>query len=138
MIDWRQKAVALKGTIKSKDLLKDLDYLTDFSHSGRTEVYNSLHNKFCPKRLHFGWYGIVARTQLAVLHFNSGSECLQATTQENKNQFKLSFSKVIQNWVVKIFSQKTKNILTSWWTRRSNKMIKWNLKIEITNWYLYH
>ena len=91
--------VALEGIIKSKDLLKDLVYLTDFSHNGGIEVYNSFYSKFCPKRLHFGWYGMVARTQLVVLDFKSGSQCVQATTQENKNHFKLSVSKVMQNWV---------------------------------------
>ena len=89
-----------------KDLLNDLCYLTDFSHTGEIEVYNSLYNKFCPKRLHFGWHGMVARTQLAVLDFNSGSWCIQATTQENKNYFKLLLSKVTQNWVVKKISSK--------------------------------
>ena len=47
------------------------------------------------------WHGMVARTQLAVLHFSSGSQRIQATAQENKNRFKLSFSKVTKNWVVK-------------------------------------
>ena len=86
--------VALEGIIKSKDLLKDLVYLTNFSHTGGVEVYNSLKSKFCSKRLHFGWHGMVARNQLAVLDFNSGNQCVQATIQENKNRFKLSFSKV--------------------------------------------
>ena len=49
---------------------------------------------------------MIARTQLAVLDFNSGSQCVQATTQENKYRFKLSFSKVAQNWVVKKISRK--------------------------------
>ena len=59
------------------------------------------------------WYRMVARTQLAVLDFNPGSQRIQATAQENKNRFKVSFSKVIQNWVVKkkIQARKTKNIL---------------------------
>ena len=52
------------------------------------------------------WYGMVARTQLAVLDFNPGSQRIQATAQENKNCFKVSFSKVTQNWVVKKNSSK--------------------------------
>ena len=98
--------VALEGTIKSTDLLNDLVYLTNFCHTGGIEVYNSLYNKFCPKRSYFSWYGMIARTQLAVLDFNSTSQCIQTTTQENKNHFKLSFSKVTQNWVVKKISSK--------------------------------
>ena len=115
MIDWRQSGwykahqhIGLECIIKSKDLLKDLVYLTDFGHTGGIEVCNSLYNKFCPKRLHLGWHGMVARTKLAVLDFISGSQCVQATTQENKNRFKLSFSNVTQNWVVKKIFKKEK------------------------------
>ena len=98
--------VALEDIIKSKFLLKDLVYLTDFSHTGGIEVSNSLHNKFWPKRLHFGWYGMVARTELAVLDFNSDSLWVQAASQETKNLFKLSFSKVTQSWDVQKISRK--------------------------------
>ena len=111
MIEWRiwliegsPAHIALEDIIKSKDLLKDLVYLTDFSRTGGIDVYYSLCNKFYPKRLHFGWQGMVVRTQLVVLDFNSGSQCVQATTQENKNCFKLSFSKMMQNWIVRKIS----------------------------------
>ena len=46
-------------------------------------------------------HGMVARTQLAAFDFNSGSQCIQKTAQENKNHFELSFSKLTQNWLVK-------------------------------------
>ena len=38
---------------KEKSLLNDLKYLTIFNHTGALEVYQSLYNKYCPKRLHF-------------------------------------------------------------------------------------
>ena len=44
---------------------------------------------------------VVLQVELAILDFNSGSQSVQATTQENNNCFKLSFSKVTQNWAVK-------------------------------------
>lgn len=40
--------VAIERIIKSKYLLKDLVYLTYFSHNGGVEVYNSLYNTFWP------------------------------------------------------------------------------------------
>ena len=104
LIECSPAHVALEDIIKSKDLLKDLVYLTDFSCTEGIDVYYSLCNKFCTKRLHFGWQGMVVRTQLVVLDFNSGSQCVQATTQENKNCFKLSFSKMMQNWIVRKIS----------------------------------
>ena len=61
---------ALKKIVLDKRLLNDLKYLTDFNHTGTLEVYNSLYNKFSPKRLHFSSPGMIARAQLAVLDFN--------------------------------------------------------------------
>jgi len=64
-------------------------------------VYHSLYNKFCPKRLHFSYAGMIARSQLAVLDFNCGVELVQAKTREGKHRYKLQFSKITQSWVVK-------------------------------------
>ena len=62
--------IALEQVVKEKSLLSDLPYLTDFEHMGQLEVYHSLYNKFCRKRSHFGWDGMVARSQLAILDYN--------------------------------------------------------------------
>ena len=91
---------------KEKTLLNDLQYLTEFNHTGQLEVYHSLYNKYCLKRLHLGWNGMVARSELAILDHNSGTDCAQAKTADDKNRYKLSFSKVTQNWVTKKISQR--------------------------------
>ena len=64
------------------------------------------------------WQGMVARAELYVLDFNSGSQCIQATAQENKNRFKLSFPKVTQNWVVKKIQKREKKYTKGRWKRR--------------------
>ena len=92
--------------MKEKTLLNDLQYLTEFNHTGQLEVYHSLYNKYCLERLHFGWNGMVARSELAILDHNSGTDCAQAKTADDKNRYKLSFSKVTQNWVTKKISQR--------------------------------
>ena len=97
---------ALETVVKEKTLLNYLQYLTEFNHTGQLEVYHSLFNKYCPKRLHFGWNGMVARSELAILDHNSGTDCAQAKTADDKNRYKLSFSKVTQNWVTKKISQR--------------------------------
>eukprot|EP00795_Rhopilema_esculentum_P016153 gene16153-7518_t len=89
-----------------KFLLRDLRYLTEFSHTVQIEVYHSLYNKYCPKRLHFGFEGMIARSELAVLEHNAGTECRHAKTREDEYRHKLSFSKVTQNWVVKKIPEK--------------------------------
>ena len=42
---------ALERAIKKESLLNDLKYLANLNHTGTSEVYHSLHNKYCPKRL---------------------------------------------------------------------------------------
>ena len=62
----------LERVVKEKSLLSYLKYLTNFNHAGTLEVYHSLHNKYCPKRLHFSYEDMIARSELAVLDFNAG------------------------------------------------------------------
>ena len=73
--------VALEKVVKDKYLLNDLKYLTMFSHTGTLEVYHSLYNTYCQKRLHFSYEDMIARSQLAVLDFNSGVGLCQAQTE---------------------------------------------------------
>ena len=105
---------ALEKVVANKGLLLDLMYLTSFNHTGNLEVYHSVYNKYCPKRLHFSHKGMVARSQLAVLDFNAGTNRKQATTKKGKLQYKQSYSKVTQSWVVKKISEyKKRNYLTN-------------------------
>ena len=91
----------LKSIVMDKRLLKDLPYFVDCKHTGNIEVYHSLLLKYCPKRLHFSHHGMITRSQLAVLHFNSIFSTEQAYTKDMTPHFKLHFSKVSQCYVVK-------------------------------------
>ncbi|XP_057298998.1 uncharacterized protein LOC130629703 [Hydractinia symbiolongicarpus] len=93
--------IALEKIVNEKQLLNDLKHVADFKHTGQLEVYNSLLNKYCPKRLAFSYAGMVARTQLAVLDHNSGVERQQATTSDGRLKFKVSFTKITKEWVAK-------------------------------------
>ena len=86
---------AYESVVKDKFLLSDLEYLTEFSHTGELEVYHSPYNKYSPKRLHFGLSGMIARSELAIMDHNSGADCEQAKTQGDKDRHKVTFSKVI-------------------------------------------
>ena len=72
----------LQSIILDPKLLADLQYLTKFSHTGVLEVYHSLYNKWAPKRQHFFYAGMLARSQLAVMDFNEGSNLKQAKTKD--------------------------------------------------------
>ena len=91
--------------LKNKKILADIKYLSKFCHAENLEVFHSVLNKLCPKRLHFTLEGMIARTQSAVLDYNCGSNNTRATTKDGKQRYKQIFSKVTQNWVVKKISQ---------------------------------
>ena len=93
--------IALERIILDKSLLGAFDHLTSFNHTGTLEVYHSLYNKYCPKRLHFSYAGMIAHSQLAVLDFNTGVCVIQAETRDGIKRYKLQFSKITQSWVVK-------------------------------------
>ena len=76
---------ALQDIVFSNSILKDLPYLTKFSHTGTLEVYHSLYNRWLQKSIHFSFHGMIARTQLAFLGFSSGSNLTKAATRKVKN-----------------------------------------------------
>ena len=72
---------ALERIVTNKSLLSDLKYFISFNHTGNLEVYHSLYSKYCPTRLHFFDKVMVARSQLAIMDFNSDVNRKQATTK---------------------------------------------------------
>ena len=64
---------ALQNIVFNPNLLGSLHYLVEFLHTGNLEVYHALYNKWAPKRLHFSYQAMVARSQLAVIDFNLGA-----------------------------------------------------------------
>ena len=108
--------LALKNVVENKNILTDIKYLSKFCHTGNLEVFHSVLDKYFPKRLHFTLEGMIARTQLAVLDYNCGSNNTQATTKDGERRYKHIFSKMTQNWVVKKYpKQKIENTYTSYY-----------------------
>ena len=91
---------ALQSVILDTGLLKDIAKLSDFCHTGVVEVYHSVLTKYCPKRQHFGYRGMVARTQLAALDHNHNTGRNQATTATGEEKrHKLVFPKAKKQWI---------------------------------------
>ena len=97
---------ALQDIVCSNSILKDPSYLTKFSHTGTLEVYHSIYNRCLTKSIHFSFHGAIARTQLAILDFHSGSNLNQATTKEGKKRYNTSFSKMTATWSAKPIKKK--------------------------------
>ncbi|KAL2102342.1 hypothetical protein ACEWY4_001510 [Coilia grayii] len=91
----------LQAIVEDKRLLKDLNQMTHFKHTGSLEVFHSVMLKYMPKRLHFDYDTMVARTQLAILdnNYNVGRE--QAMTSEGIPRFSMVFTKHSKDWVAK-------------------------------------
>ena len=92
-----QAHIALEEVVLNKKLLKDLEKLTDFCHTGKIEVYHSMMLKYASKREHYSYQGMVAWTQLAAI--KSGERAGEA-------QYKLCFPKANERWVVKPINEK--------------------------------
>ena len=63
----------LQSIVLDPKVLNDLGFLTKFCCTVVLEVYHSLYNKWAPKRQHFSYAGMLARSQLAIMDFNQGS-----------------------------------------------------------------
>ena len=80
---------ALRKVALQDTLLQDMKKLTGFHHTGSLEVFHSLLLKYCPKRQHFSYVGMQARTELAILDHNYNTQRKQATTKDGINILKL-------------------------------------------------
>ena len=97
--------IALEEVVLNKKILKDIEKLTEFCHTGELEVYHSEYLKYCPKREHFSHKGMVARAQLAALDHNANCGRKQAVIQSGPRageaRYKVSFPKAQKQWVAK-------------------------------------
>ena len=66
--------------------------------------------KYCSKREHFSYQGMVARTHVAALHNNANTGRNQARVQEGEHagqaRYKMCFPKAHERWVVKPITEK--------------------------------
>ena len=102
--------IALEEVVLNKKILKDIEKLTEFCHTGELEVYHSEYLKYCPKREHFSHKGMVARAQLTALDHNANCGRKQAVVQSGPRagqaRYKVSFPKAQKQWVAKPIKEK--------------------------------
>ena len=102
--------LALEKIVKSQCLLGDLKDLTNFNHTGTLEVYHSVCNKYCPKRLHFSYTAMIPRAELAALHFNAGVGLQHTKTKKGELCYKQQFPRITQSLYVKKVTDKKERI----------------------------
>lgn len=102
---------ALREVIFNPKLLKDVQQLNLCCHTGSIEVYHNVQTKYAPKRQHFSYKGMVARTQLAALdhNANTGREQAEASKGENEGElrYRVVFPKRTKDWIAKPVMEKT-------------------------------
>ncbi|XP_063074114.1 uncharacterized protein LOC134464652 isoform X2 [Engraulis encrasicolus] len=102
--------LALKDIVTNKNLLQDMRQMALFKHTGTLEAFHSVMLKYVPKRLHFGYDSMRARTQLAIMDHNENVGRQQATTKEGDLRWQFSFSRQSADWVTKpIYTKTTQN-----------------------------
>ena len=89
---------AVQNIVLDKKVLENLSYLTKFCHAEVLNIYISLYNERAPKRQHFSYLGILARSQLAIMDFNKESNLEQATTEKDEKRYNAQFSKITKSW----------------------------------------
>ena len=125
---------ALDVIFLDKGLLKDLDKLTKFWHTGQIEVFQSLINKYWPKRLHFSTASQNAWHQLSVMNHNSDSD----TECDHKiNSSGDVVTKILNPWNFGFLNQlgkrKRRSICRKWWRKLLKlkpKILLWTLPIS--------
>lgn len=111
-IDWlpagSAQHLALTKIVTDKKVLEDMGQLTEFRHTGENEVLHNTLLRWVPKRIHFSYEGMRARTQLACLDHNFNTSREQSTTAQGKEKWKMVFPKSKKKWVAKpIYQKKT-------------------------------
>lgn len=97
--------VALEEVVLQPKLVNDIAKLTEFSHTGGLEVYHSMLLKYCSKKEHFSYRGMIARTQLAAIDNNHNTGRQQAVVQKGPGRgdarYRMCFPKTHKRWGVK-------------------------------------
>ncbi|KAG0423115.1 hypothetical protein HPB47_001081 [Ixodes persulcatus] len=102
LITWSEPYVALHKIVMAPHLIKDIPRLSGGCQTYNLEAFHSLLIHFTPKSFHFGYAAMVARTCMAVLHYNANADREQAKTLDNKLRFSLRYPKARKgNWSVR-------------------------------------
>ncbi|KAM7285079.1 uncharacterized protein ISCGN_032053 [Ixodes scapularis] len=83
----------LKKITGDKRLLKDVGQMSSHGQTYALEAFHSVLINFAPKSQAFSPAGMLARTRLAILHYNKTSDRCQAVTQQGDPCFTVTTSK---------------------------------------------
>ncbi|XP_064462597.1 uncharacterized protein LOC135373305 [Ornithodoros turicata] len=88
----------VQDILLSPALLKDIPFLSSQEQTYGLEAFHSVLIQFLPKSYAFSDEGMVARTQVAIIHFNENADRVQLE-REGAKQYRLKALKVKKTWV---------------------------------------
>ncbi|CAM4529859.1 unnamed protein product [Leuciscus chuanchicus] len=92
----------LSSLVLDKRLLRDMEKMALFKHTGPLEVFHSALLKYLPKRQAFSFQGMRERCHLAILEHNENIvKRKQDTTKTGQARFNQVFCKRSKQWVLK-------------------------------------
>ncbi|XP_073451452.1 uncharacterized protein [Aquarana catesbeiana] len=103
----------MKDIVHDPRILKDLEHLSTFCHTGNLEVFHSMTLKYRTKHHRFGIDGMVARTQLAALDYNRNVGREQAKMYDDTTQ------KLMTDILADSISLAAGNLKVDWIPRQS-------------------
>ena len=91
-----------------------MEYLSKFQHAGDLEIHYGAELRWVPKKIHFWYEGMRARTQLASMFHNYNVDRRQAKSADGSDQWKVLFPKAKKAWVAKkVYVKRSTDILES-------------------------
>ncbi|XP_078101089.1 activin receptor type-2A-like [Sander vitreus] len=88
------------GSVLNRQLLQNLDRVTEGIHTGELESVHALYNKYARKTKAFSYESFEARLRLAALEIKNNIERERAKTKAGGHRFRQQFSKAASQYVV--------------------------------------
>ncbi|XP_064454654.1 uncharacterized protein LOC135365921 [Ornithodoros turicata] len=100
LLEGTEPFMKLHSILMSKYLLVDIPKLSPRDQTYGLEAYHSLLIHFAPKSHSYTYEGMLARTQIAALHYNFNSARIVLKNDDGTDKYVLKGSKPKKQWVV--------------------------------------
>jgi hypothetical protein len=102
-LSMKKLVLAIRG---NKDCrIKDLQFMTEFQHTGTNEQINNLHNVYLPKSCSFGHKQAIVRACLTAIDHNCNVDRKPAVDEDGEERYNVVNSRDGQIWTAKVVKE---------------------------------